>query len=94
MLPEEAVAARHAPTTGKRGGQPVYSDLAIETGLALRPVFSLGLHQVEGALRPIMHLLRVALNIPDRTTFSRRGDRLKLLSKPDERDTPLHLLAD
>ena len=33
---EEAIAAWHAPATGKRGGQPVYSDLAIETGLALR----------------------------------------------------------
>jgi hypothetical protein len=29
---EEAVAAWHAPVTGRRGGQPVYSDLAIETG--------------------------------------------------------------
>ena len=36
---EEALAAWHAPTTGKRGGQPVYSDVAIETGLALRLVF-------------------------------------------------------
>jgi hypothetical protein len=36
---EEALAAWHAPVTGKRGGQPVYSDVAIETGLALRLVF-------------------------------------------------------
>jgi Transposase DDE domain len=32
---EAALAAWHAPATGKRGGQPVYSDVAIETGLAL-----------------------------------------------------------
>ena len=30
---DEAVAAWHAPATGERGGQPVYSDIAIETGL-------------------------------------------------------------
>src|SRR5271165_5237809 len=33
---EEAVAAWRAPATGKRGGQPIYSATAIETGLALR----------------------------------------------------------
>src|SRR5689334_11929685 len=38
-LTEEAVAAWHAPATGERGGQPVYSAIAIETGLALRLVF-------------------------------------------------------
>ena len=28
---EEALAAWRAPVTGKRGGQPVYADVAIET---------------------------------------------------------------
>src|SRR5271165_3584883 len=54
---EEAIAAWHASATGKRGGQPVYSDLAIETGLALRLVLGLGLRQVEGALGSILRLL-------------------------------------
>jgi len=36
---EEAVAAWRAPATGRRGGQPIYSATAIETGLALRLVF-------------------------------------------------------
>jgi hypothetical protein len=45
---EEAIAAWHAPATGKPGGQPVYSDLAIETGSALRLVLRLGLRQIEG----------------------------------------------
>jgi hypothetical protein len=30
-MTEEAVAAWQAPATGKRGGQPVYSAIAIET---------------------------------------------------------------
>ena len=32
-ITEEALAAWHAPVTGKRGGQPVYSDVA------MRPVW-------------------------------------------------------
>ena len=35
---EEALAAWHAPATGARGGQPIYSAIAIETSLALRLV--------------------------------------------------------
>ena len=45
---EEAVAAWHAPATGARGGQPIYSAIAIETGLALRLVFHQPLRQTEG----------------------------------------------
>jgi hypothetical protein len=46
---EEALAAWHTPMTGKRGGQPLYSDLAIETGLALRLVLHQPLRQTDGA---------------------------------------------
>jgi hypothetical protein len=60
----EAVAAWHAPVTGRRGGQPVYSDLAIETGRALRLVFHQPLRQTEGALRSIADLLGVEIRIP------------------------------
>jgi Transposase DDE domain len=91
---EEAIAAWHAPATGKRGGQPVYSDLAIETGLALRLVLRLGLRQIEGTLGSIAHLLGVDIRIPDHTTFSRRGDGLTRLTKPVKRGEPLHLLVD
>src|ERR1700737_2772251 len=91
---DEAIAAWHAPATGKRGGQLTYSDLAIETGLALRLVLRLGLRQIEGTLGSIAHLLGVDIKIPDHTTFSRRGDGLTSLRKPVERDEPLHLLID
>jgi hypothetical protein len=40
-LTDEAIAAWHAPATGQRGGQPVYSDLAMEIGLASRLVLRL-----------------------------------------------------
>src|SRR6195256_7030234 len=66
---DEAIAAWHAPATGKRGGQLTYSDLAIETGLAPRLVLRLGLRQIEGTLGSIAHLLGVGIKIPDHTTF-------------------------
>lgn len=67
---EEAMAAWHAPATGKRGGQMIYSDIAIETGLALRLVFHQPLRQTEGALRSIVGLLGLDIKIPDHTTFT------------------------
>src|SRR6201996_8249575 len=73
---EEAVAAWHAPATGERGGQPVYSAIAIETGLALRLVFHQPLRQTEGLLRSIVDVLGVDINVPDHTTLSRRGGGL------------------
>jgi Transposase DDE domain len=54
---EEAVVAWHAPATGARGGQPIYSAVAIETGRALRLVFHQPLRQTEGLLRSIADVL-------------------------------------
>ena len=56
-LTEEAMAASHAPMRRARGGQRVYSDLAIETALVLRLVLHLALRQTEGALRSLARLL-------------------------------------
>jgi hypothetical protein len=84
----------HAPVSGKRGGQPLYSDVAIETGLALRLVFHQPPRQIEGAMRSIVALLGIDLAIPDHTTFSRRGGGLKVLPQRVERNEPLHALVD
>jgi Transposase DDE domain len=65
---EEAVAAWRAPATGERGGQPIYSATAIETGLALRLVFHQPLRQTEGLLRSIANVLELDIAIPDHTT--------------------------
>jgi hypothetical protein len=91
---EEAVAAWHAPATGERGGQPIYSAIAIETGLVLRLVFHQPLRQTEGLLRSIADVLRIDIAIPDHTTLSRRGVGLTILLKCVDRYEPLHLLVD
>src|SRR6202521_4442956 len=91
---EEAVAAWHAPATRERGSQPIYSAIAIETGLALRLVFHQPLRQTEGMLRSIAAVLGVDIAIPDHTTLSRWGGGLIIFPRRVERDEPLHLLVD
>ena len=54
---EEAIANWMADKTGKPGGQRVYSDLAIETGLVVRMVYKLAYRQTEGFLNSIASLL-------------------------------------
>src|SRR6202790_3192026 len=91
---DEAVAAWHAPATGTRGGQPIYSAIAIETGLARRLVFHQPLRQTEGMLRSIAAVLGVTIAIPDHTTLSRRGGALTILPKRVDQAERLHLLID
>ena len=91
---EDAVEAWPAPATGERGGQPIYSAIAIETGLALRLVFHQPLRQTEGMLRSIVAVLGVDIAIPDHTTLSRRGCGLTILPNRVARKEPLHLLVD
>jgi hypothetical protein len=84
-LTEDAVAAWHAPATGERGGQPIYSAVAIETGLALRLVFHQPVRQTEGLLRSIADGRGIVIRIPDHTTLSRRGGGLTILPKHIDR---------
>jgi Transposase DDE domain len=91
---EEAVAAWHAPASRERGGQPIHSAIAIETGLALRPVFHQPLRPTEGLLCSIADMLGVDIAIPDHTTLIRRGGGLTISPLRLDRAEPLHLLVD
>ena len=70
---EAALAGWQAPRRSTPGGQPRYSELAIELVLTLRPVFHLALGQAEGFARSVLQLLGMAPPVPDHTTLSRRG---------------------
>ena len=70
---EEAREAWTPPKTGRRGGQPRYSNLAIVTALTLRMVFHLPLRQSEGFLDSLLRLMELDLKAPDHTTLSRRN---------------------
>ena len=66
-LSQDAIDAWTPPMTRKRGAQPVYSDVAIETALALRLLFRLPLRQTEGSLHSLLSLMDVSLPCPDHT---------------------------
>ena len=94
VVHRQATAERRAPATGKRGGQPIYSALAIETALTIRLAFHQPLRQTEGLLRSIADVLDVDIAIPDHTTLSRRGVGLTVLPRDIHRTEPLHLVVD
>ena len=66
-ISQDAIDAWTPPQTGKRGAQPVYSDVAIETALSLRLLFHLPLRQTEGFLGSVLTLMDLALPCPDHT---------------------------
>ena len=91
----EALAGWAAPRRTTRGGQPLYSHLAIETALTLGMVFGLRLRSCEGLLGSVLELMGLALPVPDHTTLSRRARTWKPSAK--RRATPgapLHVLVD
>ena len=93
---EEAIANWKADKTGKPGGQRVYSDMAIETGLVVRMVYKLAYRQTEGFLHSIASLLGLGIEIPDYSTLCRRSRLLrKKLRIPKAASTqPIHLMID
>jgi hypothetical protein len=94
----EALAGWAAPRRKTRGGQPLYSDLAIETTLMLGIVFGLRLRQSEGLLSSVLDMMRLDLPVPDHTTLSRRAITWKPLARSNDRQHvaggPLHVLVD
>jgi hypothetical protein len=92
----EAVGGWAAPRRKTRGGQPRYSDLAIETILTLGLVFGLRLRQAEGFLTSVLRLMGLDLAVPDHTTLSRRANKWQ---SPDKRHRlpgkgAVHVLVD
>ncbi len=93
-LSPEAIAAWSPASAGKRGGQLKYSDLAIETALTVRLVFSLPLRQTEGFLSSLFELMGLDLFAPDHTTLSRRSRQLNVILRRIPRGEAIHLIVD
>jgi len=92
-----ADAQKHwvTPRRGLRGGQPLYSDMAITMCLTLGMVYKLPLRQTQGLMRSISKLLRLKVPVPDFSTLSRRGRGLSLPTTPKiKRTNPAHLVVD
>ncbi len=77
-ISEAALGLWTAPRRTTRGGQPRYSDLAIELCLTHGMVFKQPLRQTQGLMRSIAGMLGVVIAVPNFSTLSRRGDGLNL----------------
>ncbi|WP_137134195.1 IS5 family transposase [Rhizobium sp. FKY42] len=97
MTPE-ARSSWQPPKRTTRGGQPRYSDLAVETALTLGLVFGLRLRQTEGFITSVLKLIGLDLPVPDHTTLSRRASKPRMPKKRhDDRmpqKGPVHILID
>jgi len=91
---EELLTKWHAPSPMRRGGQPVYSDLAIDICLTLRVVFRLPLRQTQGFVRSLLKLLEIDVPVPDFSTLSRRGGSLKVQPSARPKTGPITLIVD
>ncbi|QND44275.1 IS5 family transposase (plasmid) [Rhizobium lusitanum] len=94
----EALSSWQAPKRTTRGGQPRYSDLAIETALTLGLVFDLRLRQTEGFVTSVLKLIGLDLVVPDHTTLSRRANKPRAPNKRHSdrfpQKGPVHVLID
>jgi hypothetical protein len=91
----DALGLWTAPRRTTRGGQPRYSDLAIEFCLTLGGVFHQPLRQTQGLMRSIAKLLGVEIAVPDFSTLSRRGNGLMMRAKPKVNgEAAIHLTVD
>lgn len=70
-----------APKRKGRGGQPKYSDFAIETCLTRGLIFHQPLHQTQEFVRSLLGLMGVELPVPDFSTLSRRAIDLSVVDE-------------
>ena len=93
---EEAVAKWNNPVSvhKKRGGQAIYSDLAIETCVMLGLVYKQHLRQTEGFVESIIKLLNLELKTPDYTTISRRTKKHQVSRHRRANRYPVTLCVD
>jgi hypothetical protein len=84
----------HAPASGKRGRQQVFSDAAIACCLSIKCLFGLPLRQSLGLVESVLRMTGLDWKVPDFSTVCRRQQHLQV-QLPDQRSTTaLELLVD
>lgn len=75
-ISEEVLNSWKSKKVGKLGGQEKYSNIAIETGLAKKITQKLAWRQTRGFISSLFKLMKVDLDVPCFTTFSKRCKKL------------------
>lgn len=84
----------HATPSGKRAGQPVCSDAAIQACLTIKVLFGLPLRQTTGFVASLLKLAELDWPVPDFSTLCRRQKTLAVQLPYRSSNGPLHLLID
>jgi len=77
----------------QRGSQFDYSEKAIEIMLLIKEVFHLTNRGVEGFVRSLFRMLNIPLCVPDHSTLSKRGKKLRV-RLPKKTTKSLNLVLD
>jgi hypothetical protein len=77
----------------QRGAQLDYSDQAILVMLTVKEVLHLTNRQVEGFMRSLFALMKIALPVPDHSTLSKRGRNMKV-NLPKKTKPSLNIVMD
>jgi hypothetical protein len=94
-ISQDACDAWTPSPVGNRGGQRLYSDIAIQTVLTLRLIFHLPLRAAEGFAASIFKLAGLDLPVPDHTTLCRRNRTLSVRDPARKRTSePISLIVD
>jgi hypothetical protein len=92
-LSEDVARGWYARPTGRRGRQPVYSDLAITFCLTIRALFDLPLRGCQGLLESVLSDL--GLPVPDYSVMCRRAPGLEVrLPIRRRQGEAVHLVVD
>lgn len=83
-----------APQRKERGGQPTYSDFAIEACLTLGLIFHQPLRQRQGFVLLLLKLMGLELPAPDFSTLSRRAIGLSVEDARSKSTDPITLIVD
>ena len=61
----------------QKGGQTIYSDLAIEICASIKRLYKFGYRQTEGFIKSIFSLMNIELSVPAYTQIQRRIQFIK-----------------
>lgn len=78
----------------KKGGQPVYSDLAIEVCLTVRKVYHLGYRQTEGFVESFFAQAKLVLPVPCYSQICRRSQGLPVSLRTKKGKTITDIVVD
>ncbi len=94
-ISEDAISKWHPQIEDKKqGGQTLYSDLAIQTCLTMRLIYSLPLRQTEGFMNSIFSIMKIDINSPDHSTLSRRTEDLETIRRSLKKEGAINVLID